>query len=99
MGTLAALHPWLLADTADPFVRAVGRISLAAGPGVAPEPRVDVLAAAEKGAERASFSAEVTGACGAGVSGSSSPTVVAAPEVLTSETRGRGGSRWPLAGT
>ena len=55
MGTLAALHPRLLADTADPLVRAGGRISLAARPGVAPEPRIDIVAATEKGAEEGHF--------------------------------------------
>jgi len=55
MGTFAALHPWLLADTADPLVRACGSITFATRPGVAPEFGIEVVAAPEQGTEESHF--------------------------------------------
>jgi hypothetical protein len=45
--TLTALHSRLLANAPNPLVPARGCVSLAAGPGVRPEPRVDVVAASK----------------------------------------------------
>ena len=50
--TFAALHSRLLANAWDPLVPARRRISLATGPGVRPEPGVDVVTAAKAGAEQ-----------------------------------------------
>src|SRR3989442_6240850 len=49
--TLAALHPRLLADAVDPLVPTGGRVPLSPRPGVAPKPRVDILAASKARAE------------------------------------------------
>ena len=45
--TLAALHPGLLADAADPLVPTGRRVPLAPRPCVAPEPGVDILPASK----------------------------------------------------
>ena len=50
--TLAALHSRLLANAPDPLVPARRSVSLAASPGVRPEPGVDVAAASKAGTEQ-----------------------------------------------
>jgi hypothetical protein len=49
--TLATLHSRLLANAPDPLVPARRGVSFAAGPGVRPEPGVDVVTASKAGAE------------------------------------------------